>query len=86
MPFGKEQQQPYIENNVSSKENQIEVDFTSFEEVTRIPWVMSMEKEVISEKAITVGCNGPTKQNVTLEGIFKDGILKDIKQNLLQNF
>ena len=64
----------------------MEVDFTSFEEVTRIPWVMSMEKEVISEKAITVGCNGPTKQNVTLEGILKDGILKDIKQNLLQNF
>ena len=62
---------------IQSKENQIEVDFTSFEEVTRIPWVMSMEKEVISEKAITVGCNGPTKQNVTLEGI-----LKDIKQNL----
>jgi len=62
---------------IQSKENQIEVDFTSFEEVTRIPWVKSMEKEVISEKAITVGCNGPTKQNVTLEGI-----LKDIKQNL----
>jgi len=62
---------------IQSKENQMEVDFTSFEEVTRIPWVMSMEKEVISEKAITVGCNGPTKQNVTLEGI-----LKDIKQNL----
>ena len=32
----------------------MEVDFTSFEEVTRIPWVMSMEKEVISEKAITI--------------------------------
>ena len=60
----------------------MEVDSTSFEEVRRIPWVMSMEKEVISEKAITVGCNGPTKQNVTLEGILKDGILKDIKQNL----
>ena len=77
MPFGKKQQQPHIENNVPSKENQMEVDSTSFEEVRRIPWVMSMEKEVISEKAITVGCNGPTKQNVTLEGI-----LKDIKQNL----
>jgi len=62
---------------IQSKENQMEVDSTSFEEVRRIPWVMSMEKEVISEKAITVGCNGPTKQNVTLEGI-----LKDIKQNL----
>jgi len=62
---------------IQSNENQMEVDSISFEEVRRIPWVMSMEKEVISEKAITVGCNGPTKQNVTLEGI-----LKDIKQNL----
>ena len=73
LPFGKRSNNSPIQ----SKENQMEVDFTSFEEVTRIPWVMSMEKEVISEKAITVGCNGPTKQNVTLEGI-----LKDIKQNL----
>ena len=55
----------------------MDVDSTPFEEVTRIPWVKSMEKEVISERAITVGCNGPTKQNVTLEGM-----LKDIKQNL----
>ena len=57
---------------MQSKENQMEVDFTSFEEVARIPWVKSMEKEVISERAITVGCNGPTKRNVTLEGIMKD--------------
>ena len=36
-----------------------------------------MEKGVIPERAITVGYNGPTKQNVTPEGI-----LKDTKQNL----
>jgi len=62
---------------MQSKENQMEVDFISFEEVTRIPWVKSMEKEVISERAITVGCNGPIKRNVTLEEM-----LKDLKQNL----
>ena len=31
-----------------------------------------MEKGVIPERAITVGYNGPTKRNVTLEGIMKD--------------
>ena len=31
-----------------------------------------MEKGVIPERAITVGYNGPTKRNVTLEGIIKD--------------
>ena len=41
--FGKEQQQPYIENNVPRKE--MEVDSTSFEEVTRILWAKSMERE-----------------------------------------
>ena len=41
--FGKEQQQPYIENNVPRKE--MEVDSTSFEEVTRILWAKSVEKE-----------------------------------------
>ena len=50
----------------------MEVDFISFEEVTRIPWVKSMEKEVISERAITVGYNGPTKRNVTPEEMLKD--------------
>ena len=43
MPFGKEQQQPHIENSVPRKE--MEVDSASFEEVTRIPWAKSMEKE-----------------------------------------
>ena len=40
-----------------------------------------MEKGVIPERAITVGYNGPTKRNVTPEGI-----LKDTKQNLWQKF
>ena len=62
---------------MQSKKSQMEVDSTSFEEVTRIPWVKSLEKGVISEKAITVGCNGPIKRNVTLEEM-----LKDLKQNL----
>ena len=60
MPFGKEQQQPHTENNVRSKENQMEVDSTSIEEVTSIPWVESMEKEIIPKKVITVGYKGPT--------------------------
>ena len=33
---------------------------TSFEEVTRISWVKTMEKEMIPKKDITVGYNGPT--------------------------
>ena len=40
-----------------------------------------MEKGVIPERAIIVGYNGPTKWNVTSEGI-----LKDTKQNLWQKF
>ena len=55
----------------------MDVDSTPFEEVTRIPWIKSMEEEVISERAITIGYDGPTKRNVTPEGM-----LKDIKQNL----
>ena len=55
----------------------MEVDSTSFEEVTRIPWVKFMEKEMIPKRVITVGCNGPTKRNVTPEGM-----VKDIKQHL----
>ena len=51
--------------------------FTSFEEVTKIPRVKTMEKEMIPKRAITVDYNGPTKCNVTPEGM-----LKDIKQNL----
>ena len=51
--------------------------FTSFEEVTRIPWVKNMEKEMISKRAITVCYDGPIKHNVIPEGM-----LKDIKQNL----
>ena len=39
----------------------MDVDYTPFEEVTRIPWVKSMEKDVIPERAITVGYNRPTK-------------------------
>ena len=31
-----------------------------------------MEKEVIPKRVITVGYNGPTKRNVTPEGILKD--------------
>jgi len=39
----------------------MEVDSTSIDEVIRIPWVNSMEKEMILKRAITVGRNGPTK-------------------------
>ena len=66
---------------IQSKENQMEVDSTSFEEVLRIPCVKSMEKGMIPKRAITIGYNGPTKRNVTPEGI-----LKDIKQDLWQKF
>ena len=51
--------------------------FTSFEEVTRIPWVKNMEKEMIPKRAITLCYDGPIKRNVIPEGM-----LKDIKQNL----
>ena len=50
----------------------MEVDSTSFEEVTRIPWVKSMENDVIPERTITIGYNGPTKCNVTPKGMLKD--------------
>jgi len=55
----------------------MEVDSTSFEEVTRIPWVNLMEKEMIPKRVTTVGYNGSTKRNVTPEVM-----LKDIKQDL----
>ena len=57
----------------------MEVDSTSFEEVIRIPCVKSMEKGMIPKRAITIGYNGPTKRNVTPEGM-----LKDIKLDLCQ--
>ena len=57
---------------IQSKENQIDVDSTSFEEVIRIPCVKSMEKGMIPKRAITVGYNGPIKRNVTPEEILKD--------------
>ena len=57
---------------IQSKENQIEVDSTSFEEVIRISCVKSIEKGMIPKRAITVGYNGPTKRNVTPEGMLKD--------------
>ena len=50
----------------------MEVDSTSFEEVIRIPCVKSMEKGMIPKRAITIGYNGPTKRNVTPEGMLKD--------------
>ena len=56
----------------------MEIDSTSFEEVIRISCVKSIEKGMIPKRAITIGYNGPTKRNVTPEGI-----LKDIKQGLL---
>ena len=55
----------------------MEVGSISIEEVASIPWVESMEKEMIPKRVITVGCNGPTKKNVTPEGM-----VKDIKQDL----
>ena len=45
------------------------VDSTSIEGVTSIPWVESMDKGMVSKRVIIVGCNGPTKRNVTPEGI-----------------
>ena len=41
------------------------------------PW----KKKIIPKRVITVGCNEPTKRNVTLEGM-----VKDITQDLLQKF
>ena len=32
------------------------------------PW----KRKMIPKRVITVGCNGPTKRNVTLEGMVKD--------------
>ena len=40
-----------------------------------------MQKEMIPKRAITVDYDGPTKCNVTPEGM-----LKDIKQNFWQKF
>ena len=77
LPFGKRSNNSPIQ----SKENQMEVDSTSFEEVIRIPCVKSMEKGMIPKRAITIGYNGPTKRNVTPERI-----LKGIKQDLWQKF
>ena len=59
-------------SHIQSKENQMEVDSTSFEEVIRIPCVKSMEKGMIPKRAITIDYNGPTKRNVTPEGMLKD--------------
>ena len=47
----------------------MEVDSTSIEDVTSIPWVESMDKGMDPRRFITVGFNGPTKRNVTPEGI-----------------
>ena len=77
LPFGKRSSNSPIQ----SKENQMEIDSTSFEEVIRISCVKSMEKGMIPKRAITIGYNGPTKRNVTPEEI-----LKDIKQDLWQKF
>ena len=68
LPFGKRSNN----NPIQSKKNQMEVDSTSFEEVIRIPCVKSMEKGMIPKRAITLGYNGPTKRNVTPEGMLKD--------------
>ena len=68
LPFGKRSNSSPIQ----SKENQMEIDSTSFEEVIRIPCVKSMEKGMIPKRAITVGYNGPIKRNVTPEGMLKD--------------
>ena len=46
----------------------MEVDSTSFEEVIRILWVKSMKKDVIPERIITVGYNGPTKSQCDSRG------------------
>ena len=68
LPFGKRSNNSPIQ----SKENQMEVDSTSFEEVIRIPCVKSMEKGMIPKRSITIGYNGPTKRNVTPEEMLKD--------------
>ena len=80
MPFGKKEDLivhchlAKRSNNspIQSKENQMEEDSTSFEEVIRISCVKSMEKGMIPKRAITVGYNGPIKRNVTPEGMLKD--------------
>ena len=68
LPFGKRSNSSPIQ----SKENQMEVYSTSFEKVIRIPCVKFMEKGKIPKRAITVCYNGPTKRNVTPEGMLKD--------------
>ena len=68
LPFGKRSNNSPIQ----SKENQMEVDSTSFEEIIRIPYVKSMEKGMIPKRVITIGYNGPTKWNVTPKRILKD--------------
>ena len=51
----------------------MEVDFTLFEELREFHGLRSWKKkEVIPKRAITVGYNGPTKCNVTPEGMLKD--------------
>ena len=59
-------------SHIQSKENQMEVDSTSFVEVIRVSCVKSIKKGMIPKRAITVGYNGPTKCNVTPEGMLKD--------------
>ena len=76
LPFGKRSNNSPIQ----SKENQMEIVYLIWGN-HKIPRVKTMEKEMIPKRAITVGYNGPTKCNVTPEGM-----LKDIKQNLWQKF
>ena len=58
----------------------MEVDSTSFEEVIRIPWVKSIKKDVIPERTITVGYNGPTKCQCGSRGNVERYKAKDFRQ------
>ena len=73
LPFGKRSNNSPIQ----SKENQMEICLPHLRKSQKFHGLRPWKKEMIPKRAITVGYNGPTKVNVTLEGM-----LKDINQNL----
>ena len=78
LPFGKRSNNSPIQ----SKENQMEVVHLIWgSHKKKFHGLRPWKKEMIPKRAITVGYNGPTKGNVTPEGM-----LKDINQNLWQKF
>ena len=59
----------YIENNIPRKERLIPPHLKKSREFYGLsPW----KRKIIPQRVTSVGCNGPTKRNVTLEGMVKD--------------